>query len=199
MQHKGTVLLTSERLILRRFRPDDSEAAFQNWTGDARVTEFLRWPTHASVAVTAKVIQAWVEAYAQDNFYQWAIVLKNSGDRPVGTIGVVDQNERLGVLNIGYCIGSKWWNRGIASEALAAIIPFFFEQVKANRIEAQHDPDNPGSGKVMLKCGLKFEGVLRQADFSNKGIVDAAMYSLLAREYYAGGEADEKSDIIRPR
>lgn len=37
----------------------------------------------------------------------------------------------------------------------------------------------------MAKGGLKYEGTLRQADFSNKGIVDASMYSLLAIEYYA--------------
>ena len=44
MQHKGTVRLETDRLILRRFRLDDSGAAFQNWTSDKRVTEFLRWP-----------------------------------------------------------------------------------------------------------------------------------------------------------
>ena len=44
---------------------------------------------------------------------------------------------------------------------------------------------NPNSGKVMLKCGLKYEGTLREADISNKGVVDAAMYSILASEYFA--------------
>ena len=49
MQHKGTVRLETDRLILRRFRLDDSGAAFQNWTSDKRVTEFLRWPAHDTV------------------------------------------------------------------------------------------------------------------------------------------------------
>ena len=53
----------------------------------------------------------------------------------------------------------------------------------ANRIESQHDPNNPHSGNVMKKCGLVYEGTLRQADFSNKGIVDACMYSLLKEEW----------------
>lgn len=70
------------------------------------------------------------------------------------------------------------------SEAFSRIIPFLFEEVKVQRIEAQHDPNNPGSGKVMEKCGLKYEGTLRKADWSNKGIVDAAMYALLAEEYF---------------
>ncbi|MBK5263169.1 MAG: GNAT family N-acetyltransferase [Peptostreptococcaceae bacterium] len=77
----------------------------------------------------------------------------------------------------------KWWNQGITSEAFGRIIPFLFDEVKVNRIESQHNPNNPNSGKVMVKCGLKYEGILRQADFSNRGIVDAAIYSLLSNEY----------------
>ena len=110
--------------------------------------------------------------------------MKSNVIRALATISVVDQNESLSILHIGYCIGSKWWNKGITSEAFSAIIPYLFDQVKANRIESQHDPLNPNSGRVMKKCGLTFEGILRQADISNQGIVDAAMYSILATEYY---------------
>ena len=143
MQHKGTVLIETDTLILRKLRLDDSEAAFQNWTSDSTVTDFLRWPTHYSIDTTQEIIKMWVDNYAEDNFYQWAIVLKDGNDKPIGTIGVVDQNEELDILHIGYCIGSKWWHKGITSEALSAIIQFFFEQVKANRIESQHDPHKP--------------------------------------------------------
>ena len=61
MQHKGTVRLETDRLILRRFRLDDSGAAFQNWTSDKRVTEFLRWPAHDTVNTTKKILQTWVD------------------------------------------------------------------------------------------------------------------------------------------
>jgi len=101
----------------------------------------------------------------------------------IGTISVVDKNDDLNILHIGYCIGSKWWHKGITSEAFSAIIPYLFNEVGANRIEAQHDPNNPYSGNVMKKCGLTYEGTLRQADISNKGIVDACMYSLLKSEW----------------
>lgn len=86
-------------------------------------------------------------------------------------------------VQIGYCIGSRWWNQGITSEAFARIISFFFEQVKVNRIEAQHDPNNPSSGKVMKKCGLIYEGTLRKADWNNKGIVDSCVYGMLKENY----------------
>ena len=115
--------------------------------------------------------------------HAWAVVLKANSNEPIGMISVVDIKENLGILHIGYCIGRKWWNQGITSEAFSGIIPFLFKEVKANRIESQHDPNNPSSGKVMEKCGLKYEGTLRQADFNNRGIVDAAMYSILASEW----------------
>ena len=73
--------------------------------------------------------------------------------------------------------------KGIVTEAFRQIIPFFFEQVGVNRICAQHDPNNPGSGKVMVKSGLRYEGTLRQADYNNRGVADAAVYGILAEEY----------------
>jgi [ribosomal protein S5]-alanine N-acetyltransferase len=186
MNHKGTVRIETERLVLRRFRADDAAAAFRNWTGDDRVTAYLRWPTHGSLAVTEHVLAEWIAKYEDPGFYQWAIVPKAGADEPIGTISVVDRNERLDIVHIGYCIGSLWWNRGFTSEAFAAIIPFLFDDVGVHRIESQHDPANPHSGKVMAKCGLHYEGTLRRADFSNQGVVDAAMYSLLADEWRAG-------------
>ncbi|MCQ2426065.1 MAG: GNAT family N-acetyltransferase [Lachnospiraceae bacterium] len=182
MEHKGTKRIETERLILRPFRPGDAAAAYRNWTSDNKVTEFLRWQTHSDITVTETVIGNWVKESEKPDFYQWAIVLKEIGE-PIGSIGVVDRNEFLDILHIGYCIGSRWWHRGITTEAFSAIIPYLFEEVGANRIESQHDPDNPHSGGVMKKCGLTYEGTLRQADFSNKGIVDACMYGILKSDW----------------
>ena len=121
--------------------------------------------------------------YEKNNYYQWAITFKNECDNPFGSISVVFTDENTLTFEIGYCIGKKYWRQGITSEAFAAIIPYLFEEVGANRIESQHDPNNPNSGLVMKKCGLKYEGTLRQADWSNRGIVDACMYSLLKSEW----------------
>ena len=184
MNHLSTVKIETKRLLLRQFTESDAVAAFNNWTSDEKVTEFLRWPMHKSIDITKKILIDWIKSYEKNNFYQWAIELKAINE-PIGTISVVDMKENLNIVHIGYCIGSKWWNQGITSEAFSGIIPFLFDEVKVNRIESQHDPNNPNSGKVMVKCGLKYEGTLRQADFSNKGIVDAAMYSILASDYYA--------------
>ena len=183
MRHKGTALLETDRLMLRKFTAGDADAAFRNWTSDEKVTEFLRWPAHQTVAVTQWVLGEWIAEYKKEDFYQWAIVLKEI-DEPIGSISAVSIEERTEKVHIGYCIGRTWWNSGYTSEALLAVIAFFFEQVGAKRIEAQHDPQNPNSGKVMAKCGLIYEGTLRKADWSNKGIVDACMYGMLASDYF---------------
>lgn len=183
MKHKGTITIETDKLILRRFTMSDVPVAFKNWTNDEKVTEFLRWPTHTDISITERVIKDWISSYEKSDFYQWAIVLKDINE-PIGTINAFDLDEKTEKMHIGYCIGSKWWHQGITSEAFQAIIPFFFEEVCVKRIESQHDPKNPNSGKVMQKCGLKYEGTLRQADWSNKGIVDACMYSILAADYY---------------
>lgn len=183
MEHKGTIELKTRRLTLRRFEEGDTPTAFRNWTSDEEVTRFLRWPPHKDPAETQAILNSWIAAYEKPDFYQWAIVPHDLNE-PIGSISVVEQDERTAKIHIGYCIGQCWWHRGYTSEAFAAVISFFFEQVGANRLESQHDPENPHSGAVMRKCGLRCEGTLRSADWSNRGLVDACMYSILSKEYF---------------
>lgn len=185
MEHKGTVTLETERLILRRFTESDAEAAFKNWTSSDAVTKYLRWGTHRDISLTRDFINSRLESYGRPDAYDWAIVLKELGE-PIGSMGAVELNEPARSVEIGYCIGEKWWRQGYTSEALAAVIKFFFEEVGVNRVYSEHDPKNPNSGKVMLKCGMKYEGTLRQADFNNTGICDTCIYGILAEEYNAG-------------
>lgn len=183
MKNLGTKTIETERLILRRFKMEDAEAMYENWVSDPEVTKFLTWPPHSSVDVTKIVLEDWIINYKNDNFYNWAIILKESGDEPIGSIGAVDSDERVNMVHIGYCISKKYWNKGITSEALKALIKYFFEEVGVNRVESRHDPNNPNSGKVMMKCGMKYEGTMRQADINNQGICDYSMYGILANEY----------------
>ncbi len=182
MNHCGTKTIETERLLLRAFRESDVEAVFRNWTSDERVTEFLCWETHTDISETEQVLSEIIEQSKNPDFYNWAIVLKEIGE-PIGTINVLGHNDKVGMVHISYMVGSKWWHKGITTEALRAIIPFLFNEVGANRIEARYDPENQHSGNVMKKCGFTYEGTLRQADFGNKGIIDAAMYSLLKSEW----------------
>ena len=185
MRHLGTKTLETERLILRRFRPEDAGSMFNNWASDPEVTKYLKWPPHKDTEETGGILSSWIPGYANDDHYIWAIVLKENGDFPIGCISVVGKNDKIGMLSIGYCIGRAWWNKGITSEALRRVVEYLITEVGAGRVEARHDPKNPNSGKVMLKCGLKYEGTLRQADWNNQGICDSAVYAVLAEDYEA--------------
>ena len=187
MKHCGTLRLETERLVLRRFSMDDAEAMYRNWASDPAVTEFLTWPAHTSPEVSKEVLKDWVSSYSQENYYQWAIVLKDRGNDPIGSIGAVGQNDAISMVHIGYCLGKTWWHQGIMSEALKAVMDFFFEQVGANRIESRHDPRNPHSGMVMKKCGMRYEGTMRSSDRNNQGICDASWYALLKSDWQESG------------
>ena len=124
------------------------------------------------------ILNEWTASYEKPDFYQWAIVPKDINE-PIGSISVVSTNEKTQMAEIGYCIGRSWWNQGITSEALRAVIDFMFDQVGANRIQAKHDVNNPHSGLVMKKCGMKYEGTLRSAAVNNQGVCDVSIYALL--------------------
>lgn len=157
MKHQGTKRLETDRLILRKFIIDDAAAMYNNWTSDPDVTKYLMWPYHKTIEISKAVLTDWINQYSKE--------------------------DSIEMVRIGYRIGKKWWKQGITSEALTAIVKFFFEEVGINRIETRHDSKNPNSGKVMMKCGLKYEH--READWNNQGRCDSAMYALLAKDYNA--------------
>ena len=182
LTHKGTQTIETSRLILRRALRDDAEPMFRNWASDSEVTKYLTWPTYEKVETAHQILDRWASEYEKPNYYQWMIVLKELGE-PIGSISVVRQNDRVEEAEIGYCIGSPWWHKGIVSEALAAVIEYLFTEVGMNRVAARHDPNNPHSGGVMRKCGMKYEGTHRACDRNNQGICDAAQYAILRSEW----------------
>ena len=182
LTHKGTQALETPRLILRRAELSDAEAMYRNWASNPEVTRFLTWPAYSSQDTARERLQIWQEGYASPEFYQWMIVPKALGET-IGTISVTELDNRVEKAEIGYCIGSLWWNQGYTSEALRAVLDFLFTEVGFRRVAARHDTNNPHSGAVMRKCGMHFEGVLRQAGWNNQGACDEAFYSLLRSEW----------------
>ena len=179
LNHKGTVTIETDRLILRRFAMEDAEAMYRNWASDDEVTKHLTWPTHSSVEISKMVLTDWTSHYPEPDFYNWAIVLKENGPEPIGNISVVGIDNKVDAAMMGYCMSRAHWRKGIMAEALTAVIAFLFDQVGFNRIEADHDPNNPASGRVMEKSGMRHEGILRQAGRSNQGIIDVSRWAIL--------------------
>jgi ribosomal-protein-alanine N-acetyltransferase len=155
MERLGTVKLETERLILTKFNKEMASDMFNNWASSEIVTKFLTWNAHKSIFDTYSIIEQWEKSYQNSDFYQWAIILKNCGT-VVGSISVVDINYEKEEVITGYCIGENWWGKGITAEAYKSIINFLFNEVKVKKIIGRHDKNNPNSGKVMIKCGLKY-------------------------------------------
>lgn len=185
LRHSGTRTIETRRLILRRFKVEDAQSMYDNWASDPEVTKYLTWQPHVSAEATAELLEDWEGSYEQGSYYNWAIVLKELGE-PIGSISVVEQKDDLKKAHIGYCIGKKWWRQGIMTEALGAVIRYLFSE-GYQRIDSRHDPRNPHSGDVMKKCGMQYEGTLRNYDWNNQGYCDACFYSILAGEYTGGG------------
>ena len=69
MEHKGTVRLETERLVLRRFVLDDAENMYKNWGSQEEVTRYLTWSVHDSVDVTRAILRSWLEDYEREDCY----------------------------------------------------------------------------------------------------------------------------------
>lgn len=102
MIHKETKVLETERLFLRRFKIEDAQNMFDNWASNPNVTKFLTWDPHENVEITKLIINDWLKGYEEDNYYQWAIEVKENGEL-IGSISVVRINENVNEVEIGYC------------------------------------------------------------------------------------------------
>lgn len=179
----GTKAIKTERLLLRPFRLTDSKAMYTNWASDDKVTKYVTWPTYKSVADADTYLQCIVSHYSEADFYNWGICLKEEPDLVIGNISVNKQFYEIKAADIGYVLSRKYWNQGYMTEAVKAVINYLFTSENFNRIQASHAANNPGSGKVMQKSSMQYEGCLRQAVKNNTGICDKKVYAILADEY----------------
>jgi len=183
MENTGTIIIETNRLLLRPFINEDYENMFYNWANDSEVTKYLSWKAHKSTLETKALVEMWVKEYANLNFYQWVIELKDTKEI-IGTISIVKENNKVFEKELGYCIGKKYWNNGYVTEAGLAVLDHLFNTINCNRIVASFNIANPASGKVMQKLGMTYEGTLRQSDLNNDGeLIDMVQYAILKEEF----------------
>ncbi|EOT39584.1 GNAT family N-acetyltransferase [Enterococcus columbae] len=177
-----TETLETKRLILRPLSVNDATEMFNNWASDPQVTKYLTWSAHTNESTTKDRLVLRETKYKNKEILDWGIVVKETNEL-IGTITVVKDHPEYQTMEIGYVIGRKWWHQGYTTEAFRQIIQYLFATYPwLNRIEATHDIENPNSGKVMQKCGLQFEGILRQKGKNRRGLVDIAIYAILRED-----------------
>lgn len=172
MRHAGTQIIETERLLLRRLTADDAEAMFRNWANDPEVTRYLRWTPHSGAEFTRQLLAAWAELYPNEDYYQWGMVEKATGEL-FGSFSIFDNAlseplhpelwRRPGLdfahsqWEVGYCIGRAWWGKGFMTEALRAGVDYWFTHTDAGWLASCHDPRNPASGRVMEHAGFVYD------------------------------------------
>jgi len=145
-------ILETERLILRPIALEDAEAVYQ-WTSDERVTKYMSYPTHTDISQT----KAWITAtFTDETEWNWAFVLKRE-NRVIGTGSIGSSADMPGYWGFGYNFHYDYWHKGYCTEATKAMIDFAHRKLGVNKICAYHAVENPRSGRVMEKCGLKFD------------------------------------------
>jgi len=169
--------LETERLILRRIAMSDAKDIFA-YSCDEEVARHVLWSAQKHISEAKEYCKYMMRRYKNDEPSSWGIIEKRTG-RLVGTIGFMSYSEENASAEVGYSLARWLWNGGYMTEALIAVIDYAFESMDLNRIEAQHELTNPASGRVMEKCGMKKEGVLRQRLYNKGKFVDVALYAIL--------------------
>ena len=174
--------LETERLLLRRIEKSDADDMYE-YSCDRDVTKYLLWDAHPSEEYTQNYIAYLQERYAAGDFYDFAIVLKETG-RMIGTVGFTSFDLPNNSAEVGYVVSPSYQGRGYATEALKRLISFGFDVLGLSRISAVCMDGNAASLRVMEKSGLKREGLLRCAVLAKGEMKDVHVSAITEKDYF---------------
>lgn len=176
--------IETDRLVLRRLSLDDDRDMYE-YAADPLVARYVSWSHHRSIEDTRDFLRLVVGKHEDKTVAEWGLVHKR--DRKlIGTCGYIWWQIANAKAEIGYSLSRRYWGQGLMPEAVQAAIRFGFETMQLNRIEATCMTENRASERVMRKCGMSFEGVLRETLFHRGRFVDLKLYSILIREWSVG-------------
>jgi ribosomal-protein-alanine N-acetyltransferase len=150
--------IETERLILRKPKPEDAVAAFEGWAQDTEVTEYLTWQPHQHVEQTSEFIRRCIVDWDKGWRFPYIITIKAGGQ----VAGMIDPRVEGHKLGIGYALARPYWGKGYMTEATRAIIDWALRQKEIYRVYATTDVENIGSQRVLEKAGMTCEGLLRR-------------------------------------
>jgi [ribosomal protein S5]-alanine N-acetyltransferase len=176
--------LTTERLTLRPFIPDDAFDV-ERFAGMREIADTtLSIPHPYPHGAAGEWILTHAPAWENGTTATFAIV-ETKTRRLVGVASLMINREHRRA-ELGYWIAFDRWNQGYATESNQRLIDFGFEDLGLHRIESRHFLRNPASGRVMQKLGMQHEGVERDWAVKGEGYESLAVYSILEPEWRAG-------------
>lgn len=170
-------VITTGRLQLRQLRMDDAKYILEIRSNDA-VLEFMDTKKMENIDEGLLFLQSIETAYNQNNAITWGITIKGN-DSVIGTIGYWRMMKEHFRAEVGYSLLPDYWGRGIMLESLTAVIRFGFETLKLHSIEANVNPSNTPSIKLLERSGFIKEAHFKENYYFNGKFLDSAIYSLV--------------------
>ena len=150
MEVHGCAELRTERLILRRYRPEDADDLYHYLGKDPAMHQYSGWNPYATLEIAQETVRGLIGRYDDEHVYSWVM---DVDDVIVGTIGAYDyQNDRI---EVGFSVVKGWQGRGLATEALKKVLEYLTENEKIPCVTAWCAAENIGSRSVLEKAGMK--------------------------------------------
>ncbi len=186
---EGDALPTLEapRVRLRWLTADDVDGLFSIFS-DVQMMRYWSSTAMQARAEAEDLLVRIQRQFADQSGFQWGIERKEDGAL-LGTCTLFSIHHGNMRAELGYCLHSAHWGRGYMGEALGALIDYSFHVLKLRRLEADVDPDNANSLKILDRMGFRREGLLRERWNVGGGIQDSVFLGLLAREWRGGASA----------
>jgi ribosomal-protein-alanine N-acetyltransferase len=174
--------IRTERLILRGMRTSDAEDMF-DYASREEVSRYLTWSPHPDLQHTKDYLTYIGQRYRTGDFYDWAIEDAES-HRMIGTCGFTRFDFASDAAEIGYVLHPDYRGRGLATEAVRAVMAFGFDELSLHRISARYMVENERSRRLMERVGMTFEGVSREAEKIKGQYRSIGRCAILKHEYY---------------
>jgi ribosomal-protein-alanine N-acetyltransferase len=173
----GFPKLETKRLILREATKEDAHDMLA-YLSDIEVVKHMGIDPCQTIKEVNEEIEWYQSIYEQGTGIRWGIALKESG-KIIGSCGFLNRAAKHYRSEIGYELSKEYWGKGIASEALAAVVKYGFENLQLERIEALIEPPNLSSQKLVERQGFIREGLLRHYEYTRGKFDDLYMYSII--------------------
>lgn len=146
----GTVELWTERMVLRRYRPEDAEPLYRRLGKDPAMAQYSGWNPYATLEMAEDTVRRFIDGYKDAHVYSWVM---DVDDVVIGTIGAYDHQD--GRIEVGFSVVPGWQGRGYATEALRKVLEYLTENEGISCVTAWCAADNAASGRVLEKAGMK--------------------------------------------